>query len=274
MAESLRTLVKRVPLMRVLVKTAVAVVIIMALAVLILPNITRFPDMEEGARDAEWASIDTAMLAMLADNAIETVVAHDESTSSSATNTWSALPAGPGTRPLDDYLQSVTSVYFYCYDEQARITQQFVTAEACSNQRDTGPFANLDQGPAPELDRPFHVKVNQSALIESEALEIRFEAVVGDSRCIPVVECYWPEAKAKVLLSAVDTNSGEELGLELVLWEGNHDLGTRTFGGHSVTLVELLPHPTGQTIDASEYTAVLLVSDALDESLVTRLWPF
>jgi len=269
MAETLRILVKRAPLVRVLIKSAIAVVIIMALAVLILPNITRFPDFEESARDAEWEAIDTALLAMLADNAIETVVPHDESTSSRATKTWSALPAGPGTRPMDNYLQSVTSVYFYCFDNQARITQQFDTAEACTNRRDIGPYADQEPEPPPELDRPFHVKVNQSALIEPEALEIRLVAV-GDSRCNPVMECYSPEDRAKVLIRAVDQSSGEELDLELVLWEENQDLDTGNFGRYSVTLVELLPHPAFRSNGAREYTAVLLVSGGL----VTRLWPF
>ncbi len=110
------------------------------------------------------------------------------------------------------------------------------------------------------LDRPFHVKVNQSALMESEALEIRFEAVVKDGRCIPVVECYLPTAEAEVLIRAVDTNSGEEFRLELVLRSGNLDLDTRRFGRHSVTLVDLLPDRTVRDIDASEYTVVILVS--------------
>ena len=69
---------------------------------------------------------------MLANNAIVAVIAHDQSTSSSATNTWSALPAGPGAQPLAGYLSQVTSTYFYCYDDKARMTQQFDTAKACT----------------------------------------------------------------------------------------------------------------------------------------------
>ena len=137
-------------------------------------------------------------------------------------------------------------------------------------QGDGGPSGALDKDPVPVLDRPFHVKVNQSAIIESASLEIRFKSVPKDSRCIPVVECFWPEAKAEVLISAVDTNSGEELPLELVLWRGDDDLATRSFGPYSVTLVELLPERTGRPIDASEYAVVLLVSGPpIDESPVS-----
>lgn len=274
MAESLKTLVKRVPLVRVVVKTTVAVVIITAMAVLLAPFWVRFPDFEEGARDAEWQSLQVGLWAMLAKNAIESVAALDNSTSSSATNNWSALPSGPGAQPLAGvYLRSVTSVYFYCYDDKARITQQFDTAEGCTKQERRRPSRNLDQEPAPALDRPFHLKINRSALIESETLELRFEAV-ADSRCIPLVECDYSRARASVLINAVNKNSGEEIRFVLVLWERKQGLGIENFGRHSVTLVDLLPHPTGQTIDASEYTAVLLVSGANDQSLVTRLWPF
>ncbi len=208
----------------------------------------------------ERESVQVAMNAMMPHKKITTVTPNDDSNNSLGVNTWTALPAGPGTEPLASYLWSATSVYFYCHDELGRITQQFDTAEACTKQGDGSPSGDLDEDPAPVLDRPFHVKVNQSALMESEALEIRFEAVVKDGRCIPVVECYLPTAEAEVLIRAVDTNSGEEFRLELVLRSGNLDLDTRRFGRHSVTLVDLLPDRTVRDIDASEYTVVILVS--------------
>ena len=76
--------------------------------------------------------------------------------------------------------------------------------------------------------------------------------------------------KASLVKRQLDTKSGEELDLELVLREENQDLDTGNFGRYSVTLVELLPHPWLRTNGAREYTAVLLVSSGL----ITRLWPF
>ena len=137
MPKSLKKPVKRVPPVQVVVKAILVIGIVMVLAFfLILPNITSHgPVGEQAARDAEWEVIQTGLKAMLSDNAIATVIAHDESTSSIATNTWSALPAGAGARPLAGYLNPLdgaTSRYFYCYDDKARITQQFDTANACT----------------------------------------------------------------------------------------------------------------------------------------------
>ena len=137
MPGTLKNLVKRVPPVQVVAKAIAVIGIIMVLALFfILPNITRHgPVGEQAARDAEWEAIQTGLKAMLFDNAIATVIAHDESTSSIATNTWSALPAGAGARPLAGYLSSrsrATSRYFYCYDDKARISLQFDTAKACT----------------------------------------------------------------------------------------------------------------------------------------------
>ena len=78
---------------------------------------------------------------------------------------------------------------------------------------------DLNKDPAPLLDLPFHINVNELAIIEPVGFEIRFQAVLKDHRCIPVVERYRPEVRAEVLISAVDRNSGEEFRLELVLGE-------------------------------------------------------
>ncbi len=44
--------------------------------------------------------------------------------SSVATNTWGTLPVGgPGVVPLEEYLEGPTSVYYYCYDANARISE-------------------------------------------------------------------------------------------------------------------------------------------------------
>ena len=137
MLETLKKLVKRVPPGLAVVKAFVVIGIVMVLApLLILPNITSHgPVGEQGARDAEWDAIQTGLKGMLFDNAVSTVIAHDESTASIATNTWSALPAGAGAQPLADYLgllDRATSRYFYCYDDKARVTQQFDIAKACT----------------------------------------------------------------------------------------------------------------------------------------------
>jgi len=151
-------------------------------------------------------------------------------------------------------------------DYSARVSSGYVVVI----DEDGSPIEALDEDPPPALNRPFHIQVNQLALIEPEALEIRFEAVLKDHRCIPVVECYVPEVRAEVLISAVDTSSGEEFRLRLVLADVNDDPITSSFGPYSIALVELSPQPNGvRTIDASEYSAVLLVSGPIDESPVS-----
>lgn len=113
-----------------LIEMIVVVGIIAVLAAVIVPNIGKFIGSgEQGAKDAEWESVQTAMNAMMAEQAITAVDALASPTNS--TQDWTALPTGTGTATLDGYLQSGTTVYFYCYDASGQINQQDEAAATC-----------------------------------------------------------------------------------------------------------------------------------------------
>ncbi|MBM3943677.1 MAG: type II secretion system protein [SAR202 cluster bacterium] len=112
-----------------LIEMIMVVGIIAVLAAVIVPNIGRFIGSgEDGAKAAEWEAVQTAMNAMMADNAITGVTALG--TGSTATSDWSALPAGTDAQPLANYLQDSNTTYFYCYDNLGQIQQQFEASDA------------------------------------------------------------------------------------------------------------------------------------------------
>lgn len=106
-----------------LIEMIVVVGIIAVLAAVIVPNIGKFIGSgEQGAKNAEWESVQTAMNAMMAEQAITSVTA---STGGAArTNGWTALPAGTGAATLDGYLQASSTVYYYCWDSAGQVTSQ------------------------------------------------------------------------------------------------------------------------------------------------------
>ncbi len=117
-----------------LVEMMVVVGIIALLAAVIIPNFGRFVDNGiQGAKDSEWESVQTGLEFMVVDRHVENVAPYDNSNSSVATNNWGALPqGGPTVVPLADYLESPTTVYYYCYDGNARISEQFESPAPCS----------------------------------------------------------------------------------------------------------------------------------------------
>jgi type IV pilus assembly protein PilA len=113
-----------------LIEMIVVVGIIAVLAAVIVPNIGKFIGSgEQGAMDAEWESVQTAMNAMMAEQSITGVTGRTSSDQS--VNGWATLPAGTGAATLDSYLQAATTVYFYCYDSAGQVTRQDKVAAAC-----------------------------------------------------------------------------------------------------------------------------------------------
>ncbi len=116
-----------------LIEMIVVVGIIAVLAAVIVPNMGKFIGQgEAGAKSAEMDAVQTAMHAMMADKAITVVTAYNLSTTSSATNAWTALPAGTDAASLDTYLQADNTKYFYCFDGKGGLSEQFETAVACT----------------------------------------------------------------------------------------------------------------------------------------------
>ncbi len=139
MAGSLRKLAARIPGGQkgfTLIEMIVVVGIIAVLAAVIVPNIGKFIGSgEQGAKDAEFESVQTAMNAMMADSAVVVLVDHSAAGDQSIQD-WTAQPeedaSDIGTQPLDTFLQNVVTVYFYCWDLNGQLTAQHEAATACS----------------------------------------------------------------------------------------------------------------------------------------------
>ena len=141
MNASLRNLAKRINIVQkgfTLIEMIVVVGIIAVLAAVIIPNIGKFIGSgESGAKDAENESVQTAMNAMMADRSVNVVTAE----ATTARNDWSTYPivtgGDPDTVPLYgstvglQYLLEGTTVYFYCFDANGKITGQHETAASC-----------------------------------------------------------------------------------------------------------------------------------------------
>ena len=108
-----------------LIELLVVIGIIVALAAITVPLVTRFAGRgDEGALEAETESVQTAMNLMMTDKAIVAVTANDKGTTSNGQNTWTALPAGTGAETLDGYLKKTTTKFFYCWDDKGNVYAQ------------------------------------------------------------------------------------------------------------------------------------------------------
>ncbi len=139
MVGSLRKLAARIPGGQkgfTLIEMIVVVGIIAVLAAVIVPNIGKFIGSgEQGAKDAEYESVQTAMNAMMADSAVVVIVDHSLGASTSIQD-WTSEPvedaADIGTVPLSTtYLQNAVTVYFYCWNANGQLTAQHEAATAC-----------------------------------------------------------------------------------------------------------------------------------------------
>ena len=105
-----------------LIELLVVIGIIVALAAITIPLVTKFTGSgKEGALAAEKESVQTAMNAMMADLNITIV---DAKTSLAGVNTWTAQPTGTGTAFLSGYLAKNTTTYFYCWEADGGVYAQ------------------------------------------------------------------------------------------------------------------------------------------------------
>ena len=112
-----------------LAELLVVVAIIVALAAVIIPTVTRFTGKgDEGAKSAENQNVQAAMDAMMADNSLTAI---SGAMPSSSVNDWITNP-GTGATALNGYLRADATKYFYCYDSTGLITRQdSASAGAC-----------------------------------------------------------------------------------------------------------------------------------------------
>jgi type II secretory pathway pseudopilin PulG len=112
----------------------VVVGIIAVLSAVILPNVVRHVGSgEQGAKDVELDNVQKAFELMMAENQVVAVTAHDASTSSTATASWTTLPAGgAGVVPLSGYMVNASTVYYYCFNADGIVLEQLGTAASCT----------------------------------------------------------------------------------------------------------------------------------------------
>ena len=133
--------------------------------------------------------------------------------------------------------------------------------------------AFVAQGPTPTTPRdagnrlgvPFTVAFDETAVIESEGLEIHFTSVTEDSRCAINVVCIWA-GRARIQVGV--SQNGESLGQhELALGSGMEGLATQAVGDYRLRLSVLDPYPgTTAPIAESDYVATLTVAEAASDT--------
>lgn len=110
------------------------------------------------------------------------------------------------------------------------------------------------KGPQPEdFPQTFELHPKASKTVSND-LTIRFNTVLGDSRCPAGTQCPW-EGNAEILL---ELSGGDPATVHLNT--GGMFPRTENYNGYTITLDDLKPYPAqGTTIEESDYTAVLSV---------------
>ena len=104
-----------------LAELLVVVGIIVALAAVIIPTVTKFTGKgDQGAKSSEIGNVQAAMDAMMADNAI---TALGGAMPSSSVNSWVSNPS-TGANALNAYLRGDTTKYYYCFNSTGKVTRQ------------------------------------------------------------------------------------------------------------------------------------------------------
>ena len=113
------------------------------------------------------------------------------------------------------------------------------------------------------LGESFNLKVGESARIEAEALQIRFEDVPTDSRCPTGAQCIW-EGDATVRVWVQQAARAEE---RLELHTSAREQSSATYLGYGILLLQLAPYPvSGRTIEQGDYEATLEVTHGSSRS--------
>lgn len=117
-----------------MIEMIVVVGIIALLTAVIVPNIGQFTGSgKDGAMAVEKYNVQEAFELMMAENQVTAITPHDKSNASTATASWNALPVGSSeVQPLIGYLVNSSTVYYYCYDDEGVVTEQFETATPCT----------------------------------------------------------------------------------------------------------------------------------------------
>lgn len=121
---------------------------------------------------------------------------------------------------------------------------------------------------------PVTLKYGQSAIIQSENVELKFDSIIHDSRCPPNAYCIWggmAEIRLRLIKLPVDTHF---VTLPILLGVHKNDSDSHipidTLGFH-ITLLQLDPYPA--PTNDSDYVATVLIwspqsSDSLEGEVI------
>ncbi|HSB57948.1 MAG TPA: plastocyanin/azurin family copper-binding protein [Nitrosopumilaceae archaeon] len=117
------------------------------------------------------------------------------------------------------------------------------------------------------LDKEFELKINQTALVGSENIKIKFLNVTQDSRCPSDVKCAW---QGQAVVTVNIKQNDQELGdFKLTSVAGQEDAAIKKFIGQQIKLVNVSPYPVStRTIQPSDYVATFIVSNTLDKTIL------
>jgi hypothetical protein len=130
-------------------------------------------------------------------------------------------------------------------------------AWGCSSKPRVGDPSKATTGNSVTTDQEFELGPGQSVLVGQEPLKITFEAITGDSRCAPEVQCPWEgDAVAKLQASTA--------GQSPTVYDLHTNTGYPTqadHGGYRIRLAAVAPGPhVGVVIDPAAYVITLIVT--------------
>jgi outer membrane lipoprotein SlyB len=111
----------------------------------------------------------------------------------------------------------------------------------------------------PALDKPFDIKVDNTAEISSEGLKIKLTGI-EDSRCATDVQCIWA-GNVKVKLN-ISKDNKTPVDIEIVTEPGQTEGAVQKFENYQITLNKVSPESkkSTETVKPSDYTISLTVS--------------
>lgn len=107
----------------------------------------------------------------------------------------------------------------------------------------------------------FQLKVNQSFLLESGGIKIKFLNVTSDSRCPSGVTCIW-QGEVVVLVNILKNNQ-DGGNFNLTSNTGQKDTTVQIAKGYFLHVVNVEPYPlSGKKISVSDYLATFLITQS------------
>ncbi len=108
------------------------------------------------------------------------------------------------------------------------------------------------------LGQEFTLSIGQSAQIEGENLQVRFEEVLEDSRCPTGATCIW---EGRVSLAVEIKDNGSPYKMVLIQSGMNNPYVSETYKAYQLTF-KVNPYPElGKDIATDDYQLLLTVSE-------------